>query len=76
MKNEKKIRTPDAFFEIMKSLPNTLYPVGEKLEAYYTNAHRLSIQILDGIKPPRVWKHLDQDEIEKLLELKYIKKVC
>lgn len=72
MREEKKNRTPDAFFELLKPLPNTLYPVGGKLEAYYTNAHRLSIQILDGLKPPRIWKHLDQDEINKLLELKYI----
>lgn len=75
IKKEKSIRTPDALFELLKPLPNTLYPVGGKLEAFYTTAHRLSIQILDGLKPPRVWKHLDQGEIQKLLEHKYIKKV-
>ena len=67
---------PDATYEVIKPLKNTSYTVGSQVHGYYTVAGNITLGIFIGKENPREWRVLDSEEITKLIEEKYLKKIA
>lgn len=66
---------PDATYEVVKPLKNTSYVKGCRVYGYLTDTGRITVGVFIGTESPRVWRVLDSEEVDRLINTNYLKKI-